>query len=745
MGMFKVFGALSGKGSSDSNGNSTRSSINEKRTKLILKEANDFEIALRAMDYVLDDRTEEGLALLRENEKVNGQNQTITVLARGVIEFLQATLSFEMEEIKNASNTLAKAEQLSWKSRTEAQKSGIRNSSIYPPGTVYAVTYTESCLLHALLMLFTESMMDAAKALLKLRKAYSMLHEIMEVVKKSELSRKVSSSSAVSIQSNGSFVSEEATFVSADIPYQLSETESNDPELWAFAEKIYKMRKLRLSGAHIGNTPAISRLRSGLGLSASNKSEELANSEQSVLSDEAAERQATIDEFIHSGVNLCYGILQVVLSLIPPAIGAVLSIVWFRGSREEGLRLIWKATKDRNVHGCIGLLGLMFYYDGPFQFTDVDFDIPPALSNTKTSDSDTDRDGSISIDEMDGHALLHPGPILEEALLHARALFPNSALWLLNEARMLSSRGRLPEAIELLDSIDVESIHMRQVKGLLVFDKAITLVHMQEYERAATNLLSLLKISDWSHAFYTYFAGCCYLENWRMAQMGFIKDDKLEFYREKAEELIFSAPKLLGKKTFKSKNLPLDRFMLRKVEQFKATQKKLGVKNILDAIGTSPIREITYFYNGYNRMSKSDLEIAQKMLTSYHNPAIDQHDPDQELIKNLLLSLTMRRLGDVESGVKLLDEKVLPSIYYMQNGKVKYIKKTEDPWAYPTALYERALFTWKLDGVDNLSECRHWLVTAQNYAGDYELSTRVGMKIKAALDRVEESLQHGTA
>ena len=43
---------------------------------------------------------------------------------------------------------------------------------------------------------------------------------------------------------------------------------------------------------------------------------------------------STIDEYIHSGVQLCFGILQVVLSLIPPAIGKVLSIVGFRGDRK---------------------------------------------------------------------------------------------------------------------------------------------------------------------------------------------------------------------------------------------------------------------------------------------------------------------------------------------------------------------------------------------------------------------------
>ena len=114
---------------------------------------------------------------------------------------------------------------------------------------------------------------------------------------------------------------------------------------------------------------------------------------------------------------------------------------------------------------------------------------------------------------MDSPTLLHPGKILENALLQARALFPNSALWLLNEARMLSGKGRLREAVQLMDSIDVNQIQMRQVKVLMVFDRAITLVHLHEFDRAAEDLISLVDISDWSHALYTYFAGCCYLEN----------------------------------------------------------------------------------------------------------------------------------------------------------------------------------------------------------------------------------------
>ena len=775
------------------------------RTKLILKQAENFEIALMAMDYVLDDRAEKGLTLLTDNGKQKDKDdETINVLARGVIEFLAATLSFETKEMKTASDTLAKAEQLSLKSKNRAERENIKSSSFYPPGTVYAVTYTESILLHALLMLFSESMMEAAKAVLKLRKAYYTLQEILESVEKvdhqtindnnnsnnnnnnnnksfykNKDAQNISNSKFPSpspSSSSASFISLSGKqFVSVDIPYELSPEEQKNSELLANAELIHKMRVRRLSGTHIDNIPAINRLRKELGIQSISEnpaSTTTHNPDQPVqlLSDDLDIYQATIDEFIHSGVNLCFGILQVVLSLLPPAIGAVLSVIGFKGSREDGLRLVWRATKQRNVHGCIGLLALMFYYDGPFQFTDADFDIPATQTTSSLNNSPSphspysisrssrsnSRSSSLSAsisklklnsqEEMDSPTLLHPGKILENALLQARALFPNSALWLLNEARMLSGKGRLREAVQLMDSIDVNQIQMRQVKVLMVFDRAITLVHLHEFDRAAEDLISLVDISDWSHALYTYFAGCCYLENWRMCQMGLLDDSNSKgskWYEERAKELIFSAPNHLGKKTFKSKNLPLDRFMLRKVEQFKSLQRQLGVENPLDAIATSPVHELAYFYNGYNRMTKDGLELTMKMLTEYDNPAIRLRDTNQELIKDLLTSLTMRRLGKIEEGCKILDERVLPKILNVDpnNGKVKYIKKTEDPWAYPTALYERALFCWKLNGMDGLPECKEWLTRAQNYADDYELSTRIGMKIKAALDRVEHSLQ----
>ena len=95
---------------------------------------------------------------------------------------------------------------------------------------------------------------------------------------------------------------------------------------------------------------------------------------------------STIDEYIHSGVQLCFGILQVVLSLIPPAIGKVLSIVGFRGDREVGLRLLWRtAITCRNVHGELALLFILVFYDGPVQFVDNGFRLPDQGNDKRSS------------------------------------------------------------------------------------------------------------------------------------------------------------------------------------------------------------------------------------------------------------------------------------------------------------------------------------------------------------------------
>ena len=117
----------------------------------VLKQVRDFEIALQAMDFLLDDRTDEGTKLLQKEAQLHSQSGSdqpagIFPLALGVMEFIEATLGFETEVMERANRTLSEAETASLNNSKYNVKYSLATSYIYPPGTEFQVTY--ACLLY---------------------------------------------------------------------------------------------------------------------------------------------------------------------------------------------------------------------------------------------------------------------------------------------------------------------------------------------------------------------------------------------------------------------------------------------------------------------------------------------------------------------------------------------------------------------------------------------------------------------
>lgn len=797
--MFRALGFGKGSVSEPSSRSASTVSLN------LLDDAIALEHALRSMDLLMDDRIDEAQRIL-----ANG-NSTFSKLARGVINFIEATLGFEPEAIKKASDSLWEAEEAATTERQRAIKSGVKTSSLFPPGLEYAVVHAEAQLLGAITLFLSESVIDSAKALLKLRRAYQTLDEVHKQMKTANYQSTrldpsmLTSGSTPNLANDSSFSSDAKTrpksagnpnAVSSSASSSKSGSGSSTPSLntkpsvasirtnssissSSTTSKSKPKSKSKkpfseddddgiLTIASLQN-PEISekarmfqraRLQRHKRLNGSEKENEdfitqaLAELEFTEHHGKRAGQEA-VDEYIISAVNACYGILQLVISILPPGVGRVLSIVGFRGSKEEGLALLWHSVESLNIHGAIGLLALLQYYDGPTQFSDIQ--LPPKKGQTTVDINEPLPEG----DEL----LAGPPPDADDqaatkrrlrvALRRASRHFSHGALWQLQEGRMEASRGRLREAIAIMDDTSRGPINMRQVEGLMLFDKTMFIVTIHGYERAAQNFIKLIDLNTWSHMFYTYLSAMCQVEIYRKYK----KSDpaKAEKAKKLASEALDRAPSFLGKRKFMAKTMPFDVFALRKLNQWKATAKQ-NKCHIIDAVSTSPIHEIIYFWNGFGRMLPEDLEKTLTLLGYAAEPKtqfsfnsgtdkdIVEEIEDESLIRYLLQSVALRNLGRVEEGYDLLKTHVLPKIYVDAPNKgtypsgltkVHFSKAHRDPWVAPSAIYETAVYEWKIGGPENIQRARDYLDMAHSWADDFELSTRVGLKIKSAISRLE--------
>ncbi|ODV77877.1 uncharacterized protein CANTADRAFT_55217 [Suhomyces tanzawaensis NRRL Y-17324] len=761
----------------------------------VLKEVQDFEVALKAMDYLLDDRSDEGIKLLKEcSEKSardpSDQPASIYNLALGVMEFIEATLGFEADLMERAHKTLSSSETACLANSKYNTKHQLATSNIYPPGTEFQVTYAELTLLNALIMLLTENngVLESAKALYKLRKAYQTLDHIFNKVKELE---SLFNENLERIRKEAATNPNSANLSTVDLPGYKLDTESSaslpqDLKLMKELEKVYQMRKSRVEGTNLGNHTGQVDLFQQLDHSSSDSFPSTTSSMISTSSSSTAPKHdnhlhvSTIDEFIHSGVQLCFGILQVVLSLIPPAIGRVLSIVGFRGDKEAGLKMLWRtAITSRNIHGELALMTLLFFYDGPVQFIDLGFQLPSQRDENIKNVLSIEQKTTISDSELN-KILQNPTLYTPQLLTKVRKFFPHNALWILQEGRTLAGQGKLEQAIQVMQDFTdnpENKIQMKQIEALLVFDRAMLYAFHHDFEKAARDFIYLIDINSWSKGVYLFMAASCYLEQYRMIKMGLIevseseKPEMLQKFADLAKTYFDLAPTYVpghginatGKKGGiggGNKQLPFDKFLLRKLRHIEANQKANPDLQFVDCIGTSLIHELMYFWNGYNRMTERELKISLKLL-GYSAPKEKEYSAnsdsatyykidetlDEAMIRAFLQGIALRGIGKVAEGLSLLDTEVIGKYVISEYPQFRFTKMTYSPYLYPTALSERAMFVWtlrtsiggELDIKQALLECKNWLKKGSEVGdGDYELSNRTGFKIKAAEDSLDE-------
>lgn len=610
------------------------------------------------------------------------------------------------------------------------------------------MAYAEAQLLCAVTLFLSESVIDSAKALYKLRKAYQILEEVNSHISKARLDglQSVKSVSTPNLELiNGSATLSSRPSVSSfrsDITGSRKDTGCvtnetlSDPKI---AKRIRTLHQLRLGRQNLCNEQNMDSL----------VTKEI---QMSTFPENSHKKigQDTVDEYIISAVHCCYGILQLIISVIPPSVGRVLAIVGFHGTEFEGLTKLWKATAYTNIHGSIALLALLQFYDGPTQASDIK--MVEKLVTSESSSETLTVDSSHVVPDLED--MLDVKRRLKATLQAAAKHYPRGALWQLQEGRMKASNGDLKGAVEIMSDTSRGPINMRQVEGLMLFDKTMFMIALHDYEVCASNFLNLIELNSWSHMFYTYLSAVCQVEIYRASKTSNV--EMAQAAKQRAVELMNKAPTLLTKSGVFSKPMPFDKFVLRKMNQWKETSAEKRI-HVIDTIGTSPIHEIIYFWNGFGRMPKEDLEKSLQLLgyTAQDNTpfAYSSKDSlmipeieDEALIRYLLQSVVLRSLGRITEGYELLKTQVVPKVYHevpakghFKSGLAKgtFTKKHRDQWVAPSAIYEMAVFEWTLHGSKKAALVKDYLELAGSWGDDYELSTRIGLKIKGALSRLD--------
>ncbi|KAK5709005.1 Mitochondrial outer membrane protein iml2 [Elasticomyces elasticus] len=678
-----------------------KASLSTSKSLTALDEPAALQDAMASAAHIMNDDVERAEAELSKGTSPFHKLGLSTAL------FLRAVLGFEKEVMEKAQACLNDAEETA----SEHQRRAIRDptkahqSKIYNAGAEYALCHAESQLMSAVVAVLNESLTESLKGFYKLRKAFTTLHDISEQERRYlERTGKGPASSQASLASSSAGGLQTPAQSSGNLTPQSVEDDDDDefvdaqestsdfvapPPASAGGPDHRDMEKLSLEE----NLSKKLDLTNGTAtdLKATVEADDQDLDFRTVTSD-------PIDLFIHSGTSLCFGLLQLLLSIIPPAFSRLLSLFSFRGDREAGMRMLWSATRFKhNINGAMAGLITLGFYNGAVAFCDI-------LVN-----------GAV------------PETRLRSLLREMRELYPGSKLWILEEARMLGADKNLEKAVEVVGQASDSGL--KQINALRLFERSLNLMYLKSYEESAKGFIQCIDMNSWSHGMYYYIAGASYVELYRLHKES---DRKLaDSYAVQADKYLHIVPQHVGKKGFMGRQLPFDVFVGRKIKKWDHRAEKMNC-SFVDAVGVSPIEEMTYFWSGFRRMNDNQLRTSLERLAWSENVRLNPHwdteASDEKAILALLKATCYRFLREIPQAKTTIVDSVL-------SHELAELKTCEfpDSWPLPVAHYEMAVCHWIEAGgqdgdramlqrsSDELSKVERW--------ESYELEARVGLKI----------------
>lgn len=740
-------------------------------------EAQNMDLALRAAEKIMNDD------IKGAEEALKSGDSAFHKLARGTLGFMKSTLGFEAEVMKAATEQLGEAENSAYEYYHRAQKGeNAFQSQIYDKGAEFLLCQAEAQIMSAIVGVLNESLTESIKGFYKMRKAYMTLESLMgqeqkymamRGVQSLDGSRVASKESLRSFDSQRSSTQHSQTLPRIEEPRTVrskpsglrKEVQQREPDSPASSDEFVdadeghhvtqsyqgrlekethfnssldeKLKHLNVQDNYLGTSPTPSEIMAGSTSRPPLSRTTTGGSKYGLIEIDANDGvfKNGIDVFIHSGTNLMFGIISLMISVIPPAFGRILSIIGFRGNREKGMRMLWQASKFSNVNGGMAALVLFGWYNGLIGFCDIYSDPDPEVP---------------LMEQVEGY----PAERLEALLDEMRARYPESHLWMIEEARMSAAGRNIDQALRLLETSGTSD--MKQLQALKIFEKSLNAQNAHRYELCAASYLECVELNAWSQALYHFVAGAAYLQRSRDLEAdGNLSDAKS--FAKKAEEEFKIAPTFVGKKKMMGRQLPFDQFVQRKVNKWEANSRAWGC-SFLEAIGAPPIEESIFLWNGYKKMNEAQLKKSlQNTQRAQQSPHWEKQGADEKAVTALLTANVYRNLRQHKEAQAVLESTVFV------HDKSAFTGPGMDSWAAPASYYEHAVNSWQqrreyilrfgssLAGPQanqerappediaadraHVASARKHIEIAKNW-GSYELDARIGMKVTAAIGAI---------
>ncbi|KAF4460495.1 Mitochondrial outer membrane IML2 [Fusarium albosuccineum] len=613
----------------------------------VAKEMEDIDDAMNSCGLIMNDDIE-GAA-----ERLQTGDSSFHLLGLAVTIFMRSVLGFEKAVMTETTTKLDECEARAWADYKKAQKHGKARagSKLYPPGTEYELVRAETQLMGAVVGVLHESLIDAMKSFLKLRKAFITLDAIIDAETKT-LGNKPEG------QSEASLSAKPADEVSKSMERLEIESRSGDGSSGMQTPS-------NIESSSSSTTPGSSTEDEKVDMGAP-----LREARSKPTESDTVLLENPLDVFVHSGANMCFGLILLMLTLVPPAFSRILSVVGFRGDRERGVRMLWRSTAYANVNGAIAGLVLLSYYNALLGAVDI-------LPDEKDFDEGAEIVGP-------------PREKCDKLLASMRSRYPDSQLWRVEEARQHGNEQNLTEAIRALTTGGESK--MKQVAALNNFELSVNSMAIQNWPLMRDSFLRCLEVNDWSPALYYYMAGIASLELYRDAvQAG--DEDEARRQKAKTEEFFRKAPGVAGKKRFMARQLPFEVFIQRKIQKWEDRVKAHGV-DLADAIGVSPAMEMCYLWNMVKRMGPKELETGLNNMrwercTATPEVVVKMNEEIDEMGSWALINASLLRRGNrFDEAREMLETHVLKHDHNAFKGP------TKDDYVLAAATYEKGAIAW---------------------------------------------------